>query len=72
MMQMGIWFYLRSGTMKMSKDPEKWEVWFANVRYEDNPTIVKQRPVIIYDKQEAFIISLAVILRGWDKTQSLF
>lgn len=46
--------------MIMSKEPEKWEVWFANVRYEDNPTIVKKRPVIIYDKQHAFIISLKV------------
>lgn len=37
-----------------------WEVWFANVVFEDNPALSKQRPVVIVDNQTAYIISLKV------------
>lgn len=36
---------------------QKWEIWLANVRFEDNPEESKLRPVLIIDKQNMFILS---------------
>ncbi len=40
----------------MSK-PERWEVWFASVRFEDSPDR-KQRPVVIISPGVAYYLSL--------------
>lgn len=36
---------------------QKWEVWLAKVAFEDNPSEAKERPVLVIDKKEAYIIS---------------
>lgn len=36
---------------------EKWDIWLANVRFEDNPEESKLRPVLVIDKQNMFILS---------------
>ena len=36
---------------------EKWDIWLANVRFEDNPEETKLRPVLVIDKQNMFILS---------------
>ena len=37
--------------------PIAWEVWLANVRFEDAPE-TKKRPVVVTETGEAFIIAL--------------
>lgn len=39
--------------------PIAWEVWLANVRFEDVPE-TKKRPVVVTETGEAFIIALKV------------
>lgn len=39
---------------------KKWEVWLANVMYEDQLNLSKNRPVVIYSQTECFILSLKV------------
>ncbi|WP_304089022.1 type II toxin-antitoxin system PemK/MazF family toxin [Phascolarctobacterium succinatutens] len=41
-------------------EPNKWEVWLADVRFEDKPEISKRRPVIVFDKQQVYIVSMKV------------
>lgn len=41
-------------------DLNKWDVCLAAVKFEDKPEMVKNRPVVIYDKQEAFLLSFKV------------
>lgn len=36
---------------------QKWDIWLANVRFEDNPEETKLRPVLVIDKQNMFILS---------------
>lgn len=36
---------------------QKWDIWLANVRFEDNPEEYKLRPVLVIDKQNMFILS---------------
>ena len=36
---------------------QKWDIWLANVRFEDNPEESKLRPVLVIDKQNMFILS---------------
>lgn len=38
----------------------KWELWWANVAFEDNPQQVKRRPVIVIDNQTAIIIAVKI------------
>lgn len=54
---MGVWFSLKNGMM-MNK-PEKWEVWLAEVRFEDSPE-KKKRPVVIVAPNIAYYLSLKV------------
>ncbi len=44
----------------MPNEPQKWEIWYAMVYYEDEPTIGKKRPVVVYDNETVFIISYKV------------
>lgn len=41
-------------------DLNKWDVWLAAVKFEDKPDVIKERPVIIYDKHKAFLLSFKV------------
>lgn len=38
----------------------QWEVWYANFPYEENPTIVKRRPVIILNVDTLECLSVKV------------
>lgn len=38
----------------------KWEIWLAKVAFEDQPEVVKNRPVLILNKNEAYILSLKI------------
>lgn len=40
--------------------PAAWEVWFANVRFEDQPHISKKRPVLVVDNRFVYILSLKI------------
>lgn len=33
-------------------DPQPWEIWWADVEFEDQPGIYKRRPVLVIDNQE--------------------
>lgn len=37
-----------------------WEVWWAKVRFEDNPSIIKERPVVVTGTKELLVIALKV------------
>lgn len=37
--------------------PNKWEIWLAQVKFEDNPSVVKQRPVLILSADRYFFLS---------------
>lgn len=55
----------------------KWEIWWADVKFEDSPQ-EKRRPVIVIDESTAFVLSLAItsssprpgyrdyVLRDWE------
>lgn len=36
---------------------KKWEIWLANVRFEDKPNESKLRPVLVIDKEDIYILS---------------
>ena len=40
--------------------PEKWEIWDAKVKFEDDPDTVKERPVLVIDQSNCFLISLKI------------
>ncbi len=44
----------------MTIDPHPWEVWWADVAFEDAPHIRKRRPVVVLDHQNAIVLSLKV------------
>ena len=46
--------------MQSANNPQKWEVWWAKVKFEDEPDIVKTRPVVIFDNRQAYIVSFKV------------
>ena len=35
----------------------RWEIWWANVKYEDAPETVESRPVLVVAQQEIFVIA---------------
>lgn len=41
-------------------DCKAWELWYAKVKFEDNPDEVKERPVLIIDNSEAYILAFKV------------
>lgn len=49
---------------------ERWEVWFASVRFEDSRE-VKARPVVITDSGEVYVLALKVTSHAprdmWDE-----
>ena len=36
---------------------KRWEIWWAEVRYEDSPETIESRPVLVVSQQEMFIIA---------------
>lgn len=46
--------------MQSANNPQKWEVWWAKVKFEDEPDVVKTRPVVIFDNRQAYIVSFKV------------
>lgn len=49
---------------------KEWEIWFAEFPYEENPAIVKKRPVIIINVERLEVLSVKVTsqnIRDCDK-----
>lgn len=44
----------------MNAEPQPWEVWWAEVAYEDAPKEKKLRPVIVIEKGTVAVLSLKV------------
>lgn len=44
----------------MTREPRPWEVWWADVAFEDQPSITKRRPVLVLDHQTCIILSLKI------------
>lgn len=44
----------------MPDKPQAWDVWFANVKFTDQPEKVKARPVVIVSPGVAFLIALYI------------
>jgi len=44
----------------MSRDPRPWEVWWADVAFEDQPERTKRRPVLVLDRQTCIVLSLKI------------
>ena len=38
--------------------PSSWEIWDANVAFEDDPHTLKRRPVLVISPKDIFILSL--------------
>lgn len=38
----------------------KWEIWWAEVRFEDDPSEYKVRPVLVMDNKETFLVSFKI------------
>ena len=38
----------------------KWEIWLANVKFDDDPSSVKRRPVLVLDRKIAYILSVKI------------
>ena len=36
----------------------RWEIYTALVKYEDNPSIIEERPVLIIDKDYAYVLKI--------------
>jgi len=36
---------------------KRWEIWWADVKYEDSPHTVESRPVLVVAHQEMFILA---------------
>jgi hypothetical protein len=39
---------------------KQWEVWFANFPFDDDPSIIKKRPVVILDVEPIRVLSIKV------------
>lgn len=43
----------------MTSGPQRWDLWWAEVAYEDQPEC-KKRPVLIYNRETAYILSFKI------------
>lgn len=51
-------------------EPKRWEVWYANFPYDDDPGRSSDRPVIVLNTKPLMILSVKVTSHGvrtWDK-----
>ncbi len=46
--------------MSKNKQPAQWEIWFADVRFEDAPNLSKRRPVLVLFNNVVYILSLKI------------
>jgi len=44
----------------MMNDPQPWEVWWAEVYFEDHPEEAKRRPVLVLENQTCIVLSLKI------------
>ncbi len=44
--------------------PKQWEIWYANFAFEDNPSVIKKRPVLILDNHNFFPILVAKVTKS--------
>ena len=38
----------------------KWDIYWANVAYQDDPTTIKTRPVVVNDSGDAYVVAFYV------------
>lgn len=38
--------------MNTPRDPKRWEIWLARLRFSDKPNVWKNRPVLIMDRRD--------------------
>lgn len=41
-------------------NPAIWEIRLAQVRFEDNPKVTKNRPVLVIDEENGYVLSLKI------------
>lgn len=46
--------------MTTIKQPHAWEIWFADVKFEDNANLSKRRPVLVLSNNIVYILSLKI------------
>lgn len=46
------------------KDKEAWDIWWADVYFEDHPSQKKRRPVVVLEDDGLCILSLKVTTHG--------
>lgn len=44
----------------MTLSLNKWDIWLAKVAFEDEPNLIKNRPVLIMDNTECLVLSLKI------------
>lgn len=44
--------------------PEQWEIWYAKFAFEEDPTKIKKRPVLILGDNKAFPILTAKVTKS--------
>lgn len=49
--------------MTKNERPKPWEVWLAAVKFEDEPSAVKRRPVLVLNDDQVYILSLKITSR---------
>lgn len=46
--------------MKFTEKINKWDIWVANVVFEDNPKVSKVRPVLVISPEEYYVLSVKI------------
>lgn len=44
----------------MKEEIKTWDIWWANVAFEDDPTKAKERPVLVSSKKECYVLSMKI------------
>lgn len=44
----------------MTLSLNKWDIWLAKVAFEDEPNIIKNRPVLVMDNTDCLVLSLKI------------
>ena len=50
--------------MKSTEKINKWDIWVAKVAFEDNPKILKIRPVLVLSPTEYYVLSVKITSRS--------
>lgn len=50
----------------------KWDIWLAKVAFEDEPNIIKNRPVLIIDNTKCLVLSLKITSHAYTTIESFY